>query len=153
VEDARRAVDAGADAIVISNHGGNVLDGSVPTLPVLPEIVEAVGDEIEVLMDSGVRRGVDVVKALALGAKALLLGRAYVYPLLAAGEPGVRHTLELFRQQIDEALAFLGVQSIAELDHTYLELPPSWASASVVRSAEERSLEAALAPREERAGK
>ena len=128
VEDARRAVDEGADAIVVSNHGGNVLDGDVPTLPVLPEIVEAVGDEIEVLMDSGVRRGTDVVKALALGAKAVLLGRAYVYALLAAGEPGVRHMLELFRQQIDEALAFLGVKSIDDLDPSYLELPPSWAA-------------------------
>ena len=124
VEDARRAVDEGADAIVISNHGGNVLDGSVPTLPVLPEIAEAVGDEIEVLVDSGVRRGTD-------GAKAVLLGRAYVYALLAAGEPGVRQMLELFRQQIDEALAFLGVESIDELDPSFLELPPSWASARV----------------------
>ena len=131
VEDARRAVDEGIDAIVISNHGGNVLDGSVPTLPVLPEIVEAVGDEIEVLVDSGVRRGTDVVKALALGAKAVLLGRAYVYALLAAGEPGVRHMLELFRQQIDEALAFLGVESIEQLDESFLELPPNWASARV----------------------
>lgn len=129
VEDARRAVDEGADGIVVSNHGGNVLDGDVPTLPVLPEIVEAVGDEIDVLMDSGVRRGTDVVKAVALGAKAVLLGRAYVYALLAGGEPGVRHMLELFRQQIDEALAFLGVRSIGDLDPSYLELPPSWAAA------------------------
>ena len=104
-EDARRAVAEGADAIVVSNHGGNVLDGSVATLRALPEIVDAVGDEIEVLMDGGVRRGTDVVKAVALGAKAVLLGRAYVYPLLAAGEPGVRRILELFHQQIDEALA------------------------------------------------
>jgi isopentenyl diphosphate isomerase/L-lactate dehydrogenase-like FMN-dependent dehydrogenase len=147
VDDARRAVAEGADAIVVSNHGGNVLDGSVPTLPVLPEIVEAVGDEIEVLMDSGVRRGVDVVKALALGAKAVLLGRAYVYALLAAGEPGVRHMLEVFRQQIDEALAFLGVKSVYDLDASYLELPPSWASARTVAGREGRSLEAALAPR------
>ena len=88
VEDARRAVDEGVDAIVVSNHGGNVLDGDVPTLRVLPEIVDAVGDQIEVLMDGGVRRGSDVVNALALGAKAVSLGRAYVYPLLAAGEPG-----------------------------------------------------------------
>ena len=77
-EDARRAVDEGADAIVVSNHGGNVLDGSVPTLRALPEIVDAVGDEIEVLMDGGVRRGTDVVKAVALGARAVLLGRGYV---------------------------------------------------------------------------
>jgi pre-mycofactocin synthase len=150
-EDARRAVDVGADAIVVSNHGGNVLDGSVPTLPVLPEIVEAVGDEIEVLLDSGVRRGVDVVKALALGAKAVLLGRAYVYALLAAGEPGVRHMLELFRQQIDEALAFLGAESIADLDSSYLELPPSWASARSADLDEHRNLDAALAPRGQRA--
>jgi isopentenyl diphosphate isomerase/L-lactate dehydrogenase-like FMN-dependent dehydrogenase len=126
VEDARRAVDEGVDAIVVSNHGGNVLDGSVATLPVLGEIAEAVGDDIEVLFDSGVRRGTDVVKALALGAKAVGLGRAYVYPLLAAGEPGVRHILDLFRQQIDEAMAFLGVESIHDLDPSYLELPAHW---------------------------
>jgi isopentenyl diphosphate isomerase/L-lactate dehydrogenase-like FMN-dependent dehydrogenase len=126
VEDARRAVDEGVDAIVVSNHGGNVLDGGVATLPVLGEIAEAVGDDIEVLFDSGVRRGTDVVKALALGAKAVGLGRAYVYPLLAAGEPGVRHILDLFRQQIDEAMAFLGVESVHDLDTSYLELPAHW---------------------------
>src|SRR3954470_13425801 len=125
-EDARRAVAAGVDAIVVSNHGGNVLDGSVATLRVLPEIVDAVGGEIEVLMDSGVRRGTDVVKAVALGAKAVLLGRAYVYPLLAAGEPGVRRLLELFHQQIDEALAFLGVESVHDLDPSLLDLPAGW---------------------------
>jgi len=131
VEDARRAVAEGVDAIVVSNHGGNVLDGSVPTLPVLPEIVDAVGDKIEVLLDSGVRRGTDVLKALALGARAVLLGRAYVYPLLAAGEPGVRHILELFRQQIDEGLAFLGARSIHELDPSFLELPAHWPARAV----------------------
>jgi len=131
VEDARRAVEEGADAIVVSNHGGNVLDGDVATLPVLAQIVDAVGSDIEVLIDSGVRRGTDVLKAVALGAKAVLLGRAYVYALLAAGEPGVQTMLELFRQQIDEALAFLGVESIGELDPSFLELPPSWAAARV----------------------
>ena len=125
-QDARRAVSEGVDAIVVSNHGGNVLDGSVATLRVLPEVVDAVGDEIEVLMDGGVRRGTDVVKAVALGAKAVLLGRAYVYPLLAAGEPGVRRILELFHQQIDEALAFLGVTSVNELDASLLDLPADW---------------------------
>jgi isopentenyl diphosphate isomerase/L-lactate dehydrogenase-like FMN-dependent dehydrogenase len=130
-----------------------VLDGSVPTLPVLPEIAEAVGDEIEVLMDSGVRRGVGVVKALALGAKAVLLGRAYVYALLAAGEPGVRQMLELFRQQIDEALAFLGAESIDDLDPTYLELPPSWAAAAADRRRDPETLEHALAPPLDRPGK
>ena len=125
-DDARRAVREGVDAIVVSNHGGNVLDGSVPTLSALPEIVDAVGGKIEVLLDSGVRRGTDVLKALALGARAVLLGRAYVYSLLAAGEPGVRHILDLFRQQIDEGLAFLGARSIQELDPSFLELPAHW---------------------------
>ena len=77
-------------------------------------------------MDGGVRRGTDVVKAVALGAKAVLLGRGYVYPLLAAGEPGVRRILELFRQQIDEALAFLGVESVHDLDPSLLDLPAGW---------------------------
>jgi len=134
-EDARRAVAAGADAIVVSNHGGNVLDGSVATLRALPEIVDAVGDEIEVLMDGGVRRGTDVVKAVALGAKAVLLGRGYVYPLLAAGEPGVRRMLELFHQQIDEALAFLGVKSIHDVDPSLLDLPIGWPQRQSERSA------------------
>lgn len=126
VADAKRAVAEGADAIVISNHGGNVLDGSVSTLPVLTEIVEAVGDKIEVLIDSGVRRGTDVLKAVALGAKAVLLGRAYLYPLLAAGEQGVSHILNLFHQQIEEGLAFLGAQSLHDLDASFVELPADW---------------------------
>ena len=125
-EDARRAVAVGADAIVVSNHGGNVLDGSLATLRALPEIVDAVGDQIEVLMDGGVRRGTDVVKAVALGARAVLLGRAYVYPLLAAGEPGVHRILDLLYQQIDEALAFLGVDSVHDLDPSLLDLPAGW---------------------------
>lgn len=126
VEDAKKAVAEGVDAIVISNHGGNVLDGSIPTLPVLPDIVDAVGDDIEVLIDSGVRRGTDVLKALSLGAKAVLLGRAYLYPLLAAGEEGVRHILNLFHQQISEGLAFLGAKSIHELDPSFVQLPDNW---------------------------
>ena len=124
--DARRAVDVGASAIVVSNHGGNALDGAMPTLRVLPEIVAAVGAQVDVLLDGGVRRGVDVVKVLALGAKAVSLGRAYLYGLLAAGEPGVVRVLELFRQQIDEALAFLGVTSLDELEPSLLDIPASW---------------------------
>lgn len=149
VEDARRAVAEGVDAIVVSNHGGNVLDGSVPTLPALPEIADAVGDKIEVLVDGGVRRGTDVLKALSLGARAVLLGRGYVYPLLAAGEPGVRHILELFRQQIDEGLAFLGARSIHELDPSFLELPVHWperalqAAANLARSEAATSMKVA----------
>ena len=98
----------------------------MPTLRVLPEIVAAVGAQVDVLLDGGVRRGVDVVKALALGAKAVSLGRAYLYGLLAAGEPGVVRVLELFRQQIDEALAFLGVTSLDELEPSLLDIPASW---------------------------
>ena len=122
VEDARRAVAAGADAVVVSNHGGNYLDSSMPSLRALPEIVDAVGKDIEVLFDSGVRRGIDVIRALALGARAAMLGRAYVWPHLAAGEAGVLHMLELFRQQIDDGLGFLGVTSLAELDRSYLDI-------------------------------
>jgi isopentenyl diphosphate isomerase/L-lactate dehydrogenase-like FMN-dependent dehydrogenase len=119
--DARRAVAEGVDGIVVSNHGGNCLDGAAPTLRMLPEIVDAVDGRIDVLLDGGVRRGTDVVKAIASGATAVSLGRAYVFALMAAGEPGVRHIFELFRKQIDDALAFLGCQSIGELGASYLE--------------------------------
>ena len=122
-EDAQCAVDAGANAIVVSNHGGNALDGSPATLRVLPEIVEAVGNRIDVLMDGGVRRGSDVVKAVALGAKAVLIGRAYIFPLMAAGEPGVRQILNRFRNEIDQTLAFLGCPSVSALDTSYLHPP------------------------------
>ena len=121
-DDARRAVAEGADAIVVSNHGGNYLDGSMPSLRALPEIVAAVGDEIEILFDSGVRRGIDVIRALALGARAVMLGRGYVWAHLAAGEPGVRHMLELFRQQVDDGLAYLGVRSLDELEPSLLDI-------------------------------
>lgn len=125
-DDARRAVQEGADAIVVSNHGGNVLDGSLPTLRALPEIVDAVGGRTDVLVDSGVRRGTDVLKAVALGAKGVLLGRAYVYALLAAGEPGVRKMLDLFRTQITEGAQFLGVKSLSELDPSFIDFPADW---------------------------
>jgi hypothetical protein len=132
---ARRTVDVGADAIVVSNHGGNVLDGSVPTLPVLPEIVEAVGDKIEVLIDSGVRRGVDVVKALALGAKGVLLGRAYVYALPAPGEPGVRYS-----SCCSVSRSTRRSRSSASSQWTS-PTPPSWASATTMRGDADRSHE------------
>jgi isopentenyl diphosphate isomerase/L-lactate dehydrogenase-like FMN-dependent dehydrogenase len=122
-ECARRAVDEGLDAIVVSNHGGRALDGTVPTIEALPAIVEAVGDQIEVLMDGGVTRGADVVKAVALGARAVGIGRAYVYPLLAAGEEGITHMLGLLRQQIDQTLLWLGASSIHELDRSLLRMP------------------------------
>src|SRR5690625_3112540 len=134
VEDAESAARECVDASVVSHHGGTALDGSVPTLPALPKIVDAVGDGVEVLFDSGVRRGTDVLKALSLGAKAALLGRGYVYPLMAAGEAGVHHILGLFRQQISEGLTFLGAESIHDLDPSYLSIPASWARLEDVRS-------------------
>lgn len=121
--DARRAVDHGADAVIVSNHGGNALDGSPATLRVLPEIVAAVGEHTEVLMDGGVRRGADVVKALALGARAVLIGRAYVWALAARGEPGVGEILESFRAGIDRTLGLLGCTGVDDLDPSFLRLP------------------------------
>ena len=122
-EDARRAVDLGADAVIVSNHGGNALDGTPASLRMLPEVVTAVGDRTEVLMDGGVRRGADVVKALALGARAVLIGRAYLWGLAARGEQGVGDILGMFRAGIDRTLALLGCPSVEALDHSYLHLP------------------------------
>lgn len=125
-DDARRAVELGADAIVVSNHGGKSLDGTVPSLRVLPEIVSAVGDAAEILLDSGVRRGSDVLKALSLGARAVLIGRPYLYGHLAAGQLGVSKILEVFRTQIDQGLALLGCDSVAALDSTLVSVPADW---------------------------
>jgi isopentenyl diphosphate isomerase/L-lactate dehydrogenase-like FMN-dependent dehydrogenase len=115
-DDARRCVDLGADAVVVSNHGGNVLDGAVATLRALPEVVEATGGAVEVLLDGGVRRGVDVVRALALGARAVLVGRPYIWGLAAAGEAGVDQVLRLFQAGVARTLALLGCASVGELE-------------------------------------
>jgi isopentenyl diphosphate isomerase/L-lactate dehydrogenase-like FMN-dependent dehydrogenase len=125
-EDARRARDHGADGIIVSNHGGNVLDGNAGSVTVLPSIVDAVGDDLDVLFDSGIRRGTDVVKAMAIGAKAVLVGRSWLWAVAAAGEPGVRAMLNVYRQQIDETLASLGVASLAELDRSSIRFPRHW---------------------------
>jgi heme/flavin dehydrogenase (mycofactocin system) len=116
VDDAHRAVDAGMTAISVSNHGGNNLDGTPAPVRALPAIAEAVGDEIEVLLDGGIRRGSDVVKALALGAKAVMIGRAYLWGLAANGQAGVENVLDILRGGIDSALLGLGRTSIAELE-------------------------------------
>jgi L-lactate dehydrogenase (cytochrome) len=129
-DDARRAVDAGASAVVVSNHGGRQLDGVAPTLHVLPEVVAAVGDRVEVLLDGGVRRGGDVAKALALGARAVLVGRAYAYGLGAAGRAGVAKALEILRSELERTLRLLGCPSVAELDASYLGEPELWPVAS-----------------------
>ncbi len=114
-DDARRAVDAGASAISVSNHGGNNLDTTPASIRALPSVVAAVGDQIEVLLDGGIRRGGDVVKALALGAKTVMIGRAYLWGMAADGEAGVKRVLEILRAGIDEALLGLGKSSIREL--------------------------------------
>jgi isopentenyl diphosphate isomerase/L-lactate dehydrogenase-like FMN-dependent dehydrogenase len=122
-DDARRAVAAGASAVVVSNHGGHLLPGTIPALRALPEVIAAVGDEVEVLLDSGVRRGADVVKALALGARAVLVGRACLWAHAAAGEAGVRRMLEVLRAGVDDTLALLGCPSVAALDPSYVTVP------------------------------
>jgi L-lactate dehydrogenase (cytochrome) len=125
-EDARRCVDEGAAAIVVSNHGGRQLDGVPASLRVLPEVVAAVGNRTEVLMDSGIRRGTDVVKALCLGARAVLCGRAYAYGLGAAGESGVTRVLAVLREDLERTLRLLGCPSVRELNGSYVSLPEDW---------------------------
>lgn len=124
VEDAKRAVDAGVSAISVSNHGGNNLDSTPAPIRVLPEIAVAVGDQVEVLLDSGIRRGGDVVKALALGAKAVMIGRAYLWGLAANGEAGVSNVLDILRGGIDSALMGLGRASIHDLVPSDVIMPP-----------------------------
>ena len=114
-DDARRAADLGVDAVSVSNHGGNALDGGPATIRALPDVVEAVDDRIEVFLDGGVRRGGDVVKAVALGARAVLIGRGYVWPLAVAGEEGVTQILKLFRRGISGTLALMACQSIQQV--------------------------------------
>ncbi|GAB3255368.1 mycofactocin biosynthesis FMN-dependent deaminase MftD [Alteromonas gracilis] len=123
LDDARRAVDAGVTAISVSNHGGNNLDGTPAPIRVLPAIAEAVGDQIEVVMDGGVRRGSDVVKALALGARAVMIGRAYLWGLGANGQAGVENVLDILRGGIDSALRGLGHASVAELSRDDVLVP------------------------------
>lgn len=123
VDDAKRAVDCGVDAISVSNHGGNNLDGAPPTIRVLAPIADAVGDQVEVLLDGGVRRGSDVVKALALGARAVMIGRAYLWGLAANGQAGVENVLDVLRSGIDSALLGLGLSSIDELTPSQLIIP------------------------------
>ena len=125
-EDALRSIDAGAEGIVVSNHGGRQLDCVLPTLRVLPEIARAVNGQIEVMLDGGIRRGSDVVKAFCLGAKAVLLGRAYAYGLAAAGEAGVVRAIEILRGDVIRTLKLLGVGSLTELNRSHVEVPWEW---------------------------
>lgn len=122
-DDARRAVDAGADAVVVSNHGGRQLDGAPATLDVLPEVVRAVGATAEVLVDGGVRRGSHVVAAVAHGARAVLVGRPYLYGLAAAGERGVEQVLDVLRSEMRRTMVLLGCESLDELSSSWLQRP------------------------------
>ena len=125
-DDARRAVDEGAEAVVVSNHGGRQLDGVSATLRALPEVVSAANGRAEILLDGGIRRGSDVVKALCLGARAVLCGRAYAYGLGAGGEAGVTRAIQILRADLVRTLKLLGCASVGALDRSYIDAPSSW---------------------------
>lgn len=137
VDDAKRAVDAGVSAISVSNHGGNNLDGTPASIRALPAIADAVGDQVEVLLDGGIRRGSDVVKALALGARAVMIGRAYLWGLAAEGQAGVENVLDIMRGGIDSALIGLGKASAHDLVASDLVVPADFARALGVPAAEQ----------------
>jgi L-lactate dehydrogenase (cytochrome)/glycolate oxidase len=126
IDEAKRAVDAGVTAISVSNHGGNNLDGTPATIRVLPGVAEAVGDDIEVVLDGGVRRGGDVAKALALGARAVMIGRAYLWGLAANGQAGVENVLDILRAGVDSSVLGLGHSSVGELGPDDLVVPPGF---------------------------
>src|SRR5271156_1102229 len=126
VDDAKRAVDAGVSAISVSNHGGNNLDGTPATIRALPAVAAAVGSQVEVLLDGGIRRGGDVVKAIALGARAVMIGRAYLWGLAANGQAGVENVLDILRGGIDSALLGLGLSSIGDLTPDDVVIPPGF---------------------------
>lgn len=126
VDDARRAVDIGVTALSVSNHGGNNLDGTPATIRILPSIAEAVGDQVEVLLDGGIRRGSDVAKALAMGARAVMIGRAYLWGLAANGQIGVENVLDILQGGLDSALRGLGHSAIHELSPRDLVIPPGF---------------------------
>jgi L-lactate dehydrogenase (cytochrome) len=125
-DDARRAIDHGAAAVIVSNHGGRQLDGVAPTLRVLPEVIAATNDQAEVLLDGGIRRGSDVVKALCAGARAVLIGRAYAYGLGAAGGAGVARTIDILRYGIVRTMKLLGCASVRNLDRSFVDMPTAW---------------------------
>jgi L-lactate dehydrogenase (cytochrome) len=125
-EDAKRAVDSGVDGIVVSNHGGRQLDCAPPTLAVLPEIVSVAGSHCTVLLDGGIRRGSDVVKALSLGAKAVLIGRPWVYALGAAGQDGIESILSILRSDIARTLQLMGCPGVAALGRSAVKAPAEW---------------------------
>lgn len=134
-DDARRAVDVGANAIVVSNHGGRQLDSVPAAIRALPAVAAAVGGQIQILMDGGIRRGSDIVKALCMGARAVLIGRAYAYGLAAAGEEGVARVLNILRADVERTLRLLGCGSVSNLNAEYASYPTEWNETfSVIRN-------------------
>jgi isopentenyl diphosphate isomerase/L-lactate dehydrogenase-like FMN-dependent dehydrogenase len=125
-DDARRAVDAGVSGLIVSNHGGRQLDTVYPTARALPEVLEAVGGRVEVLVDGGIRRGADIVKAICMGAKAVLIGRAYGYGLAAGGQAGVARAIAILKADIERTLILLGCGCVTKLDRSYVQLPKTW---------------------------
>ena len=125
-DDARQAIDHGASAVVVSNHGGRQLDGVAPTLWVLPEVIAAVNGQVEVLLDGGIRKGSDVVKAVCVGARAVLVGRAYAYGLGAAGASGVARAIDILRTGIIRTMRLLGCSSVRDLDRSFVQIPNEW---------------------------
>jgi (S)-mandelate dehydrogenase len=123
VEDAVTAAKSGADGIVLSNHGGRQLDGAISSMEILPEVAAAVGSQLTVMLDGGFRRGSDIVKARALGADAVLLGRATTYGLAAGGEAGVAHAINLLKTEVDRVVGLLGCSDLSQLDTSYIRWP------------------------------
>lgn len=122
-DDAQKAINYGAKAIIVSNHGGRQLDGAISTIDALREVVETVGDQTEILIDGGIRRGTDILKCLALGAKAVLVGRPILWGLAVNGHAGVNHVLELLREELDIAMALSGCAKIADIDRSLVVIP------------------------------
>jgi L-lactate dehydrogenase (cytochrome) len=125
-DDARRAVDEGVQGVIVSNHGGRQLDGVQATLRALPEVVAAANGRVDVLMDGGIRRGSDIVKAMCLGAKAVLIGRAYAYGVAAAGGAGVARAIEILRSDLIRTLTLLGTGGVCDLDRSFVDVPGNW---------------------------
>jgi L-lactate dehydrogenase (cytochrome) len=125
-DDARKAVAEGAAAVVISNHGARQLDGVSSTIRILPEVIQAVGGQTEVLLDSGIRRGSDIVKALCMGARGVLIGRAYAYGLGAGGHAGVTKAIDILRSDVVRTMKLLGCSAIKDLDGSFVDVPSEW---------------------------